>query len=171
MSFKAGFIGIIGKPNAGKSTLMNALVGEKLSIITSKEQTTRHKILGILSTENYQMIFVDTPGIIETKYGLHKNMMTVVEETTKDADILIVLCDGFETDDELKLIAEKISSQKKIKLFALSKVEQFRTEEVLEIRKKRLEDFFGEKFLKKLFYAARSFFVFVPDVIVKLIEK
>lgn len=146
MSFKSGFIGIIGKPNAGKSTLMNALVGEKLSIITSKEQTTRHKILGILTTDNFQMIFTDTPGIIESKYSLHKNMMTVVEETTKDADVLIVLCDGFETDAELNLIAEKISNQKKPMLFVLSKLENFRTEEVLEIRKKRLEEFFKQEF-------------------------
>jgi len=75
---KSGFVAIIGKPNAGKSTLMNALVGEKLAIITPKAQTTRHRIMGILNTEAYQMVFSDTPGVIRPKYRLQENMMKFV---------------------------------------------------------------------------------------------
>ena len=76
MSHKAGFVSIIGKPNVGKSTLMNALVGEKLSIITPKAQTTRHRILGIVNEDDFQIVFSDTPGIIKPLYGLQDSMMT-----------------------------------------------------------------------------------------------
>ncbi len=86
---KAGFVNIIGKPNAGKSTLMNGLVGEKLSIITSKAQTTRHRIMGMLSGEDYQIIYSDTPGIIEPKYELHAAMMKFVDTAFEDADIIL----------------------------------------------------------------------------------
>ena len=75
MSHKSGFVNIIGSPNVGKSTLMNQLVGEKLSIITSKMQTTRHRIMGMVNEEDYQIVFSDTPGIIDPHYRLHENMM------------------------------------------------------------------------------------------------
>ncbi len=78
MSHKSGFVNIIGSPNVGKSTLMNQLVGEKLSIITSKMQTTRHRIMGMVNEENYQIVFSDTPGIIDPAYKLHENMMKFV---------------------------------------------------------------------------------------------
>ena len=86
---KAGFVNIIGKPNVGKSTLMNALVGEKLSIITPKAQTTRHRIRGIVSTDDYQVVFSDTPGIIDPHYKLHKAMMNVVSEALSDAEVIL----------------------------------------------------------------------------------
>ncbi len=86
---KAGFISIIGKPNAGKSTLMNALVGERLSIITSKAQTTRHRIFGIITGDNYQMIYSDTPGIIDPQYTLQESMMNFVIESLQDADVIL----------------------------------------------------------------------------------
>ncbi len=86
---KAGFVNIIGKPNVGKSTLMNALVGEKLSIITPKAQTTRHRIRGIVSTDDYQIVFSDTPGIIDPHYKLHKAMMNVVSEALSDAEVIM----------------------------------------------------------------------------------
>lgn len=90
---KAGFVNIVGKPNAGKSTLMNHFIGEKLSIITSKAQTTRHRIMGILNGEDHQIVYSDTPGIIEPKYQLHKNMMRFVETSLEDADILLFIVD------------------------------------------------------------------------------
>ena len=91
MKHKAGFVNIIGNPNVGKSTLMNAILGEKLSIITNKAQTTRHRILGILSDENYQMVFSDTPGIIKPAYTLQESMMDFVKSAFQDADVLIYL--------------------------------------------------------------------------------
>jgi GTP-binding protein Era len=89
MEHKSGFVSIIGKPNAGKSTLINLLVGEKLSIITSKAQTTRHRILGIVSTDDYQVVFSDTPGIIKPKYLLQESMMHAVEESLQDGDVVL----------------------------------------------------------------------------------
>ncbi|MBK6838170.1 MAG: GTPase Era [Bacteroidetes bacterium] len=93
MSHKAGFVGIIGKPNVGKSTLMNRLVGQSLSIVTSKAQTTRHRIKGILNNENYQIVFSDTPGILEPHYLLQEKMMDFVTESMKDADAVLYISD------------------------------------------------------------------------------
>ena len=93
MSHKSGFVSIIGKPNVGKSTLMNALIGEKLSIITNKPQTTRKKILGILSTENYQIIFQDTPGILNPEYLLQERMLDYVFQSVKDSELVLFIID------------------------------------------------------------------------------
>lgn len=90
---KSGFVNIFGKPNAGKSTLLNALMGEKLAIVSSKVQTTRHRIKGILTTEQYQIIFSDTPGIIDPKYKLHEKMMMAVKSALEDADLALLLVD------------------------------------------------------------------------------
>jgi GTP-binding protein Era len=90
---KAGFVNIFGKPNAGKSTLLNALIGEKLAIVSSKVQTTRHRIKGFLTTGQYQIIFSDTPGIIEPKYKLHEKMMGAVKSSMEDADVGVLLVD------------------------------------------------------------------------------
>src|ERR1700748_2139878 len=100
MGHKAGFVSIIGKPNAGKSTLMNALVGEKMSIITPKAQTTRHRILGIVNGDDYQIVFSDTPGIIKPHYALHESMMTQVQGSIVDADIILLMTDINEKHDE-----------------------------------------------------------------------
>jgi GTP-binding protein Era len=100
MGHKAGFVSIIGKPNAGKSTLMNALVGEKMSIITPKAQTTRHRILGIVNNENYQVVFSDTPGIIKPHYALHESMMNQVQGSIVDADLILLMTDINEKYDE-----------------------------------------------------------------------
>jgi len=93
MNTKSGYVTIIGKPNAGKSTLMNAMLGERLSIISSKPQTTRKNILGIISDENHQIIFLDTPGILEPAYLLQEKMVEFINQAIKDADILLVLFD------------------------------------------------------------------------------
>jgi len=90
---KVGFVNIFGKPNAGKSTLLNALIGEKLAIVSSKVQTTRHRIKGFLNSNNYQIIFSDTPGIIEPKYKLHEKMMQSVKGSLEDADVALLLVD------------------------------------------------------------------------------
>lgn len=89
--YKSGFVNIVGNPNVGKSTLMNALVGERLSIITSKAQTTRHRILGVVNEENYQIVFSDTPGIIQPNYNLQSSMMKFVKSAFQDADVFLYM--------------------------------------------------------------------------------
>ncbi len=97
---KSGFVNIFGKPNAGKSTLLNALMGEKLAIVSHKVQTTRHRIKGILTGEGYQIIFSDTPGIIEPRYRLHEKMMETVKGSVIDADIALLMMDGRDDPEE-----------------------------------------------------------------------
>ena len=97
---RAGFVNIIGNPNVGKSTLMNALVGEKLSIVTAKAQTTRHRIMGIVNGENYQIVYSDTPGILKPSYRLQENMMDFVDTAIGDADIILYVTDVVEKADK-----------------------------------------------------------------------
>lgn len=104
MSHKAGFVSLVGKPNAGKSTLMNALVGEKMSIITSKAQTTRHRILGVVNGPDHQIVFSDTPGIIKPVYDLQESMMNFVQGSLVDADIVLLVTDINEKYDETEMI-------------------------------------------------------------------
>ena len=108
MSHKAGFVSLIGKPNVGKSTLMNALVGEKLSIITPKAQTTRHRILGIVNETDYQIVFSDTPGVIKPVYGMQESMMSFVNTSLVDADIILFVTDINEKYDEADVL-EKLT--------------------------------------------------------------
>jgi GTP-binding protein Era len=98
--FKSGFVNIIGNPNVGKSTLMNEMVGEKLSIITAKAQTTRHRILGVVNGNGYQVIFSDTPGIVKPVYKLHNNMMRFVRTAITDADVILYVTDVVEKSDK-----------------------------------------------------------------------
>ncbi|SEL62284.1 GTPase Era [Parapedobacter koreensis] len=104
MSHKAGFVSIIGKPNAGKSTLMNALVGEKMSIVTPKAQTTRHRIIGIVNEPEYQIVISDTPGVIKPAYTLQASMMNFVEGSLIDADVILLVTDIQEKYDESDVI-------------------------------------------------------------------
>ena len=99
-SHRSGFVNIIGNPNVGKSTLMNAMVGEKLSIVTAKAQTTRHRIMGIVNGEDYQIVYSDTPGILKPNYRLQKNMMNFVDAAIGDADIILYVTDTVETADK-----------------------------------------------------------------------
>ncbi len=108
MKTKAGYVAIIGKPNVGKSTLMNALIGEKLSITTKKPQTTRKNILGILSDENYQIIFLDTPGILKPSYLLQKKMVEYVLNSVKDADVLLFMIDASADPNAAALQDERV---------------------------------------------------------------
>jgi len=105
---KAGFVNIFGLPNAGKSTLMNALMGEQLAITSPKVQTTRHRILGILTEDHYQLVFSDTPGIIEPKYGLHKKMMAAVQSALEDADVAVLLADATADRDEFASLIKSL---------------------------------------------------------------
>ena len=100
MAHRSGFVNIIGNPNVGKSTLMNALVGEKLSIVTAKAQTTRHRIMGIVNGEDWQIVYSDTPGILKPNYRLQENMMKFVDGAIGDADIILYVTDTVETPDK-----------------------------------------------------------------------
>lgn len=122
MSFQSGFVSIIGKPNVGKSTLLNALLGEKLSIATPKAQTTRHRIKGILNKPNFQMVFSDTPGIIEPKYKLQGSMMQFVNESLQDADLVLFLTDFNEWNEEAEML-ERLKLVKVPMICLLNKID------------------------------------------------
>ncbi len=126
---KAGFVNIIGKPNAGKSTLMNALVGEKLSIVTPKAQTTRHRIISILNGEDYQIVFSDTPGIIDPGYKMQECMMAFVDEAFKDADVLIYLVDASERPEAEHLSPDLIATKIPV-ILVINKVDQSTQEKI-----------------------------------------
>ncbi len=128
---KAGFVNIIGNPNVGKSTLMNAFVGEKLSIITSKAQTTRHRILGIVNGENFQVILSDTPGIIKPAYELQTSMMDFVKSAFEDADVLLYMVEIGEKALKDERFFEKIKNSKIPVLLLLNKIDTSQ-QEVLE---------------------------------------
>lgn len=136
-TFKSGFVGIIGKPNAGKSTLMNALVGRKLAITTPKAQTTRHRILGIAQGEDYQIVFSDTPGVILPKYRLHKAMMRSVNMAVEDADVILLLVDINEKFPEEELFKRLQKADVPI-LLVLNKIDQSTPEKARE-RKEAIE--------------------------------
>ncbi len=129
---KAGFVNIIGKPNAGKSTLMNALMGEKLAITTSKAQTTRHRIMGIWSGEDFQIVYSDTPGILENpSYELHRRMMEFVNVSLEDADIVLFVTDIFEKQDQADIIKRLKNLEVPIFLL-LNKVDLAKPEQIAE---------------------------------------
>jgi len=128
---KAGFVNIIGNPNVGKSTLMNALVGERLSIITAKAQTTRHRILGIVNDDNYQVIFSDTPGIIKPAYGLQESMMDFVKTALDDADILIYMVEIGEKSLKNESFFAKINNAEIPVLLLLNKIDKSDQEYVM----------------------------------------
>ena len=123
MEHKAGFVNIIGNPNVGKSTLMNVLIGEKLSIITHKAQTTRHRILGILNEDNYQIVFSDTPGIIKPAYKLQESMMNFVHTAFQDADVLIYMVEVGEKELKDEKLFERIKKTSIPVLLLLNKID------------------------------------------------
>lgn len=123
MNHKAGFVNIIGNPNVGKSTLMNAFVGERLSIITSKAQTTRHRILGIVSGDDFQIVFSDTPGIIKPAYSLQESMMNFVRSAFEDADVLIYMVEIGEKELKVEALFNKIVNSKIPVLLLLNKID------------------------------------------------
>ncbi|SEO58089.1 GTP-binding protein Era [Mucilaginibacter gossypiicola] len=147
MAHQAGFVSIIGKPNAGKSTLMNALVGEKMSIITPKAQTTRHRILGIVNDENYQIVFSDTPGVIKPHYALHESMMHQVDGSIVDADLILLVTDIYEEYDEADVLKKLERSSAPLAIL-INKIDQSDEETV-----KKKVDFWMEKLNPKAIFA------------------
>ena len=127
---KSGFINIIGNPNVGKSTLMNNLIGEKLSIITSKAQTTRHRILGIVNGDNFQLIFSDTPGIIKPSYELQDSMMDFVKSALEDADVILYMLEIGEKSIKDSEVHNKIQSAKIPTIILLNKIDLSNQEEI-----------------------------------------
>jgi|TARA_Y100000992_G_scaffold76985_1_gene48695 GTP-binding protein Era len=141
MSHKSGFVNIIGSPNVGKSTLMNQLVGEKLSIITSKMQTTRHRIMGMVNDEDYQIVFSDTPGIIDPAYRLHENMMKFVSEALKDADVILMVTDIYEDPEKMQDRLDQINQLNVPTLLLLNKMDlsdQKSMEKMVDLWKSKL---------------------------------
>jgi GTPase len=136
---KVGFVSIFGKPNAGKSTLLNALMGEKLAIVSPKVQTTRHRIKGILTGEGHQVIFSDTPGIIEPRYKLHEKMMHAVRNSLEDADLALLLLDIRDDWEENDRVFEALKLRVPA-LVLLNKIDGVAAEKVKEAR-----DFFAGK--------------------------
>lgn len=131
MSHKAGFVNIIGNPNVGKSTLMNAFVGERLSIITSKAQTTRHRILGIVNGDDFQMVLSDTPGIIKPAYELQSSMMDFVKSAFEDADVLVYMVEIGERELKDEAFFKRITFSKVPVLLLLNKIDKA-NQEILE---------------------------------------
>ena len=131
MEHKAGFVNIIGNPNVGKSTLMNALVGQKLSIITNKAQTTRHRIIGILNKKEYQIVFSDTPGIIKPAYKLQENMMNFVHSAFQDADILVYMVEIGEKGLKDENLYNRIKNTKLPLMLLLNKIDLAEQDEVM----------------------------------------
>lgn len=130
MTHKAGFVNIIGRPNVGKSTLMNSLVGERLSIITNKAQTTRHRILGILSSDDYQVVFSDTPGILEPNYKLQEFMMREVEGSLTDADIFLYVTEIGEHRPDERIVKRIIESNLPV-ILVINKIDTSTQEKVM----------------------------------------
>jgi len=133
MEHRSGFVNILGNPNVGKSTLMNGLTGEKLSIITSKSQTTRHRIMGIVNGDDFQIVYSDTPGILNPKYRLQEAMMNFVKTALSDADLIIYVTDVVETVDKNEEYLKKIIEAPVPKIIAINKIDLSTTEHLDEL--------------------------------------
>jgi len=129
MAFKSGFVNIVGKPNVGKSTLMNALVGEKMAIVTAKAQTTRHRIIGIVNGEDFQIVLSDTPGIIKPNYNLQKSMMSFVKDAYEDADVLLILVEPKHQLKHIELFEGSIKKSQAKKILVINKSDKINNEE------------------------------------------
>lgn len=170
-NFKAGYASIVGLPNAGKSTLLNALLGQKLSIITNKPQTTRKRILGILTSETYQVIFLDTPGILKPSYLLQEKMMEQVNMSVRDADVMVMMIDleddpngyKFHTDEYIKDILEKSNAPK---ILLLNKIDKSTQEKVVKL----VENFEGTGKFKRILPVAASLGANVAEVLNSIVD-
>lgn len=131
---KSGFVNIIGNPNVGKSTLMNALVGERLSIITSKAQTTRHRIMGIVSGDDFQIVYSDTPGVLKPQYKMHDGMMQLVKTALSDADVILFVTDIFEKEVNNPEILERVQKTSIPVILIINKIDQATTEKIEELK-------------------------------------
>ena len=133
MAHKSGFVNIIGNPNVGKSTLMNEMVGEKLSIITSKMQTTRHRIKGIVNGEDFQIVYSDTPGILKPVYKLQESMLKFVDTALTDADVLLYVTDVIENFDKNQEYLDKIKSAKVPVIILINKMDLTNQDELIKL--------------------------------------
>jgi GTP-binding protein Era len=143
MAHKAGFVNIIGNPNVGKSTLSNKLIGERLSIITSKAQTTRHRIFGIVNEDDYQIIFSDTPGVLKPNYKLQESMLRFSQSALRDADILLYITDPYEKPDKNDEFLEKVKHTSVPIIIVINKIDlidEERLNEIIDYWKKQLPD-------------------------------
>ena len=132
---KSGFVNIVGNPNVGKSTLMNALVGERISIITSKAQTTRHRILGIVNGEDFQIVYSDTPGVLKPNYRLQESMLSFSNSALTDADVLLYVTDIFDNHEKNKEFVEKVNFNEAPVILIINKIDltdQTKLEELVE---------------------------------------
>ena len=130
---KAGFVNIVGNPNVGKSTLMNELVGERLSIITAKAQTTRHRIMGIVNTDDYQIVFSDTPGVLSPKYKLQESMLEFSQEALVDADILLYVTDVVEDPTKNRAFLDRVAANRNFPvLLVINKIDLLKGNDDLE---------------------------------------
>jgi len=130
MAHKAGFVNIVGNPNVGKSTLMNVLVGEKISIITSKSQTTRHRIMGIVNTDDYQIVYSDTPGVLEPMYKLQESMLQYSRSALNDADVVLYVTDVWEKADKNVKFLDKVRQCGIPTLLIINKIDQSTQESI-----------------------------------------
>lgn len=130
---KAGFVNIIGNPNVGKSTLMNALVGEKLSIVTAKAQTTRHRIMGIVNSDDYQIVYSDTPGILKPNYRLQQNMLDFVDTAIGDADVILYVTDTIEKADKNEEYITKLQKLDCPVIVVINKIDISEQAKVMEL--------------------------------------
>ena len=162
---KTGFVNIFGRPNAGKSTLLNLLIGEKLAIVSPKVQTTRHRIKGILTEKNYQVIFSDTPGIIEPKYKLHEKMMQAVKNSLEDADVALLILDI--NDDWI--VCDQIFSSLKLKVPAIVVINKIDT-----ASQKKLQEaisFFADKtYSKKIIPVSAKEIRYKEEILKNILE-
>lgn len=162
---KAGFVNIFGKPNAGKSTLLNALMGEKLAIVSPKVQTTRHRIKGILNTSDYQIIFSDTPGIIDPKYKLHEKMMQAVKGALEDADVALLITDIHEDQQEIN----QLFSTLRLKVPALVIINKI--DEAKPASLKKAEEFFKKQpYCKDVFLVSALKNINIKPLLERIIE-
>lgn len=129
---RAGFVNIVGNPNVGKSTLMNDLVGERVSIITSKAQTTRHRIMGIVNTPDYQIVFSDTPGVLAPKYKLQETMLNQSEGALTDADVLVYVTDVVESPEKNASFLQKVAKETVPTLLVINKIDLVKSQDELE---------------------------------------
>jgi len=140
MKHKAGFVNIVGNPNVGKSTLTNKLVGERLSIITSKAQTTRHRILGIVNEENYQIVFSDTPGVLKPNYKLQESMLRFSKTALQDADVIIYMTDVVEKMDKNSDFLNSVKKTDSPVILVINKIDESNQEQLDELVSKWKEE-------------------------------
>lgn len=165
MAHKSGFVNIVGNPNVGKSTFMNALLGEKLSIITSKAQTTRHRIFGIYNDDEHQIVFSDTPGIIKPSYALQENMMHFAHSTLKDADILILMTTIKEKSLKDEVFLDTISKMNVPLLVLINKIDLSNQEEL-----ERAVSFWEEKLPNAEVYPISALEEFNTDMVLTRVK-